>query len=144
MSITPENKFKKILNKLESVLEIEFKGALPVCVGYEKMHGSQYLRIIPTSTELIEYTTHSEERQYNVDLIYYFDGKMLKTNAVDHIMRYTSRIESLVHDNIMMTLSDSSRALNCRIQSTVYNNDEENNIYAVEMEWRCNHVGNIG
>ena len=89
MAITPENRFKKILDKLESICESEFKGALPVCVGYEKMHGNQYLRIIPTSSELLEYTINSEERQYNVDLIYYFDGKMLNTKAVDHILRYT-------------------------------------------------------
>jgi hypothetical protein len=144
MAIIPENTFKNILDKLESVIEAEFKGALPVCVGYDKMHGSQYLRILPESSSLIGFTTDSEERGYNIKLIYYFDEKMVNTKTVDHILRYTSRIEALIHDNIIMTLSDSTKALNCRIQSTELNTDIENGIYTVEMEWQCNHIGNIG
>ena len=144
MAITPENTFKKILDELESVIETEFKGALPTCVGYDKMHGTQYLRIVPESSNLISFTTDSEERGYNIRLIYYFDEKMVNTKTVDHILRYTSRVEALIHDNIIMTLSDSTRALNCRIQSTELNTDIENGIYTVEMEWQCNHVGNIG
>jgi len=144
MAIIPENTFKKILDKLENLIETEFKGALPTCVGYEKMHGSQYLRILPESSTLISFMTDSEERQYNIKLIYYFDEKMVNTKTVDHILRYTSRIEALIHDNIIMTLSDSTKALNCRIQSTELNTDIENGIYTVEMEWQCNHVGNIG
>ena len=108
------------------------------------MHGSQYLRILPESSTLISFTTNSEERQYNVKLIYYFDEKMVNTKTMDHILRYTSRIEALVHDNIIMTLSDNSKAFDCRVQSTELNTDTENSIYTVEMEWQCNHVGNIG
>ena len=144
MAIIPENTFKKILDKLENLIETEFKGALPTCVGYEKMHGSQYLRILPESSTLISFMTDSEERQYNIKLIYYFDEKMVNTKTMDHILRYTSRIEALVHDNIIMTLSDSSKSFDCRVQSTQLNTDTENSIYTVEMEWQCNHVGNIG
>lgn len=144
MAITPENTFKKILDQLESIVETEFKGALPTCVGYEKMHGSQYLRIIPESSNLVDFTTDSEEREYRIKLIYYFDEKMVNTKTLDHILRYTSRIEALIHDNIMMTLSDSTRALNCKILSTKLNTDEGDGIYTVEMDWECNHVGNIG
>ena len=144
MAITPENTFKNILDKLESIVETEFKGALPTCVGYEKMHGSQYLRIVPESSSLVSFMTDSEERQYNIRLIYYFDEKMVNTKTVDHILRYTSRIEALVHDNIIMTLSDSTKALNCKIQSTKLNQNEGDGIYTVEMDWECSHVGNIG
>ena len=144
MAVSFTNNFKNILDKLESVIETEFKGALPTCVGYDKMHGTQYLRIVPESSSLIGFTTDSEERGYNIRLIYYFDEKMVNTKTVDHILRYTSRVEALIHDNIIMTLSDSTRALNCRIQSTELNTDIENGIYTVEMEWQCNHVGNIG
>jgi len=144
MAIIPENTFKKILDKLESLIETEFKGALPTCVGYEKMHGSQYLRILPESSTLISFMTDSEERQYNIKLIYYFDEKMVNTKTMDHILRYTSRIEALVHDNIIMTLSDNTKSFDCRVQSTQLNTDTENSIYTVEMEWQCNHVGNVG
>ena len=144
MAITPENTFKNILDKLENVIETEFKGALPTCVGYEKMHGSQYLRILPESSSLISFMTDSEERQYNIRLIYYFDEKMVNTKTVAHILRYTSRIEALVHDNIIMTLSDNTKALDCRVESTELNTDIVDGIYTVEMEWQCSHVGNIG
>ncbi len=144
MTVSFTNNFKNILDKLESIIETEFKGALPTCVGYEQMHGSQYLRILPISSSLTSFTSDSEERQYNVQLIYYFDEKMVNTKTMDHILRYTSRIEALVHDNIIMTLSDSTKALNCRIESTELNTDIENSIYTVEMNWQCNHVGNIG
>ena len=108
------------------------------------MHGSQYLRILPISSSLTSFTSDSEERQYNVQLIYYFDEKMVNTKTMDHILRYTSRIEALVHDNIIMTLSDSSKALNCRIESTELNTEVDDGIYTVQMNWECNHVGNIG
>ena len=144
MAITPENTFKNILDELENKIETEFKGALPTCVGYEKMHGSQYLRILPESSTLISFTTNSEERQYNVKLIYYFDEKMVNTKTMDHILRYTSRIEALVHDNMIMTLSDNSKAFDCRVQSTELNTEEGDGIYTVEMNWQCNHVGNVG
>jgi len=144
MAVTFTNNFKNILDKLESIAETEFKGALPTCVGYEKMHGSQYLRILPESSSLINYTINTEERRYNIKLIYYFDEKMVNTKTMDHILRYTSRIEALVHDNIIMTLSDSTKALNCRIESTELNINTENSVYTVEMQFQCNHVGNIG
>ena len=144
MAITPENTFKNILDKLESVIETEFKGALPTCVGYDKMHGTQYLRILPEGSELLSFMTDSEEREYRIKLIYYFDEKMVNTKTTDHILRYTSRVEALIHDNIIMTLSDSSTASNCRIQNTNLDTDNESGIYTVEMEWQCNHVGNFG
>lgn len=144
MPITPENTFKNILDKLKSVVRDEFKGTLPTCVGYEQMHGSQYLRILPESSSLISFMTDSEERQYNVRFIYYFDEKMINTKTIDHLLRYVSRLEALIHDNIIMTLSDSSKAFDCRIQSTQLNTDEGDGIYTVEMEWRGNHIGNIG
>jgi len=144
MPITFTNNFKNILDKLESIFKDEFKGALPTCVGYDKMHGSQYLRILPESSSLVSYTTNSEEREYNVKFIYYFDEKMVNTKTIDHLLRYVSRIEALIHDNLIMTLSDSSKALNCRIESTTLNTDEGDGVYTVDMNWQGNYVGNIG
>ena len=144
MAVSFTNNFKNILDKLESIIKTEFKGALPTCVGYDKMHGSQYLRILPEGSELLSFMTDSEEREYRIKLIYYFDEKMVNTKTIDHILRYTSRVEALIHDNIIMTLSDNTKALDCRVQSTELNTDIVDCIYTVEMQWQCNHVGNIG
>ena len=143
MAVTFTNNFKLILDKLESIIETEFKGALPVCLGDQPMHSTQYIRLLPTSSEVLGFTTSSEEREYRVDVIFYFDGKIINETTMDHILRYVSRIEALIHNNIIMTLSDSTTALNCRIQSTELNTAVEG-IYTVEMKWLCNYVGNIG
>ena len=144
MAITPENIFKKILDKLESIIEDEFKGALPTCVGYDNMHGSQYLRILPTNSRLLGVTTNSEERQYNIELIYYFDEKVVNVKSMEHILRYVSRIEALIHDNLIMTLSDGSKALNCSVDSTELSPNTDEGIYVATMDWSCDHVGNFG
>ena len=143
MAVTFTNTFKNILDKLESVIETEFKGSLPTCVGYDKMHGSQYLRILPEGSELLSFMTDSEEREYRIKLIYYFDEKMVNTKTTDHILRYTSRVEALIHDNIIMTLSDSSDAFNCRFESADLNSDEESGVYITEWDWKCQHLGNV-
>ena len=144
MAVTFKNNWKNILDQLKSVLRDEFKGALPVYIGDDGIEGSQFLRIMPQGSTLTSLSTDSEEREYNIELIYYFDEKMIKTKTMDHILRYTSRIEALIHDNIIMTLSDSSKALNCKIDSTEFNSATEDGIYTVTMEWSCNYVGNIG
>ena len=52
-----------------------------------------------------------------------------------------SRTEALIHDNVTMTLSDSSIAYNCRMQSTELNAGDED-MYVVEWEYKCMHLGN--
>ena len=118
MAVTFTNNWKNILDALEGILEDEFKGTLPVCVGDEPMHGSQYIRVRPINSSLISYTNTSEEREFNISVIYYFDEKFLKTKNLEHRLRFTSRIEALVHDNFIITLSDSSKAVNCRVAET--------------------------
>ena len=67
----------------------------------------------------------------------------VKETALDHILRYVSRIEALIHDNIAMTLSDSSNAYNCRFDSTELNADEESGVHITEWQWKCSHSGNF-
>ena len=43
-----------------------------------------------------------------------------------------------------MTLADSTRAFNCRIDTTELNSDEETGIYVTEWAWKCQHLGNTG
>jgi hypothetical protein len=101
------------------------------------------MRLLPVSSNLLSFTNNSEEREYNITIIYYFDEKFVKTKAVEHIFRFVSRTESIIHDNQTMTLSDSSRALNCRVEETSLDNEPEEDKYIVELEFVCQHVGNI-
>ena len=145
MAVTFTNNWKNILDKLESVLETEFKGALPVYKGNTIPRGvNQALQLIPTGSVLSEYNTTSETREFSITVRFIFAEVNVKESALEHILRYVSRIEALIHDNIAMTLADSSNAFNCRFDSTDLNTDEESGIYITEWAWKCQHLGNIG
>ena len=145
MAVTYTNNFKNIIDELRSILRTEFKGALPVYVGHETAQaGTQFLRIDPAGSELISYMSNSETREFNMNIYYYFLDKNIKKTSLDHVLRYISRIEALVHDNISMNLSDSSSAFNCRVESTALNSLEDENEYVVEMIWKGQHLGNTG
>ena len=143
MAVTFTNNWKNILDKLENIFRTEFKGALPVYRGNRAPAGTTYLQLNPVGSELIEYNVTSETREFTIQVLYYFLEANVKDTALDHILRTVSRIEALVHDNTAMTLSDSSNAFNCRMQSTELNTEDEE-MYVVEWEYKCMHMGNTG
>ena len=145
MAVTFTNNWKNILDKLESILETEFKGALPVYKGNNIPKGvNQALQLIPTGSVLTNYNATSETREFSITVRFIFAEVNVRETALDHILRYISRIEALIHDNVAMTLSDSSNDFNCRFESTELNSDEESGIYITEWAWKCQHLGNIG
>ena len=136
------NNWKNILDKLENTLRTEFKGALPVYRDNKAPAGSTYLQLIPSGSELLEYNVTSETREFTIQILYYFLEANVKDSALDHILRTVSRIEALIHDNMAMTLTDSSNLFNCRMQSTELNTGDED-MYIVEWEYKCMHLGNV-
>ena len=145
MAVTFENNWKLILDKLESILESEFKGALPVYKGNSIPAGvNQALQLIPTGSVLSEYNVTSETREFSIQVRFIFNEANVNETALDHILRQVSRIEALIHDNVAMTLSDSSDAFNCRFESTELNADEESGVYVVLWDYKCQHLGNVG
>ena len=143
MAVSFTNNWKNILDKLENTLRTEFKGALPVYRGNKAPAGTTYLQLNPVGSELLEYNVSSETREFTIQILYYFLEANVKDSALDHILRTVSRIEALIHDNTAMTLSDSTRAFNCRMQSTTLNAGDED-MYVVEWEYKCMHLGNTG
>ena len=143
MAVAFTNNCKNILDKLRSILRTEFKGALPVYIGDEGSEGTQYLRLDPIASELTEYSVNGETREFTISVFYYFAEHNLKKTALDHVLRYVSRIEALIHDNVTMTLADSTQAYNCRFESTEINPDQESGVYVVQWEYKCQHTGNI-
>ena len=141
---TFENNWKNILDKLRSVLRTEYGNTLPVFIGDEDSStSSQYIRLDPQSSELMEYNVTSEMREFTINVFYVFSGVNVKKTALDHILRFVSRTEALIHDNTAMTLADSSNAFNCRFESTELGTDEEENVYIVSWVWQCSLMGNI-
>ena len=145
MAVNFSNNWKLILDKLESILETEFKGALPVYRGNSIPSGAnQAIQLIPTGTTLSEYNVTSETREFTIEIRFVFNEANVNETALDHILRQVSRIEALIHDNVAMTLSDNSNAFNCRFESTELNADEETGVYIVVWDYKCQHLGNIG
>ena len=144
MAISFTNNWKNILDKLRNVLRSEYKNSVPVYIGGEDSNaGSQYIRIDPQGSSLVNYMTNSETREFTINIYYAFSGANVKKTALDHILRFVSRTEALIHDNLIMTLSDSSKAIDCRFESTDLDTDEEENVYIVSWVWKCQHTGNF-
>lgn len=145
MAVTFTNNFKNILDKLEFVLESEFKRTLPVYKGNTVPKGvSKAIQLIPTGSILTEYNANSETREYSITIRFIFSEINVKEIALDHILTYVERIQALIaKENVSMTLADNSNAFNCRIESTELNSDEESGIYVTESAWKCQHLGNI-
>ena len=145
MATSFTNNWKNILDKLQSVIRAEFKNTLPAYRGFDnEPTGSQYLRLIPIGSDLLEYSTTAETREFSINIMLHFKSANIKETALDHILRLVSRLESLIHDNDTMTLSDanSTRAFNCRVESTSFDssNLEE---HIVTWDYKCMHMGNI-
>ena len=144
MDVTFTNNFKNILDKLRNILRTEFKNALPVYIGHESSQASsQFLRLDPVGSELLTYMVTGEQREFTVNIYYYFLDKNIKKTSLDHVLRYASRIEALIHDYTSTTLTDSSHLYNGRIESTSLNALEDENEYVVEFVWKGQHTGNI-
>ena len=147
MVVTFTNNWKNILDKLESILETEFKGTVPVYKGNSVPKGvNQALQLIPSGSTLLDYSVTSETREFSIIIRFIFNEANVKETALDHVLRYVSRIEALIHDNVSMTLADtnSTAAFNCRVDSTDLNSDEASGLYIVEWEYKCQHLGNTG
>ena len=142
MATSFTNNWKNILDKLENIFKTEFKGALKVYVGASVEAGNQYLRLDPVGSDLLEYNVSSETREFSIAITYHFRDANIKTRALDHILRYVSRIESLIHDNMAMTLTDSSNLFNCRVDSCSLNQGDENE-YIVVWDYKCMHLSNL-
>ncbi len=142
MATTFNNNWKNILDKLQNAFRNEFKGSMKVYRGALADAGNQYLQIDPLGSNLVEYNSTSEMREFSIGITYHFRDANRKESSLDHILRYVSRIESLVHDNFSMTLDDSTRAFNCRMETCNLNQGDENE-YIVQWDFKCMHVCNI-
>ena len=146
MATSFTNNWKNILDKLENIFKTEFKGAMKVYVGASVDAGNQYLRIDPTGSDLLDYSVSSETREFSIAITYHFRDANAKIKALDHILRYVSRIESLVHDNVSMAYTNensvSEQVFNCRMDSCSLNQGDENE-YLVVWDYKCMHQGNL-
>ena len=149
MPTTFTNTYKNILDKLQSVLRSEFSNTLPVYVGEaNKKAGNQYLRLDPIGSNLIEYNSLSETREYSINIFLYIANKSTSRKKLNAVLRLVSRIESLIVDNVNMTFTNeeatTERLHNCRIDTTQLDADVDNTEnYVVLFEFKTLHIGNF-
>ena len=142
MAVGYYNNWDNVLNKLQSLLRTEFKGALKVYKGIRNdMESNQYLRLSPISSDLVDYSSTLETREFGIGMSLYFKEPNIKKAGVDNVMRLVSRVETIIANNNSMTLTDGSVAYNCRIESTEV--ESTDNEYLVELDYRCVHANDI-
>ena len=87
MAITFVNNWKNILDKLRSVLRTEFKKAVPVYIGNEDVrNSSQYIRLEPISSSVVDYNSSKNLKEYTVNVEYVFTGANIKKTASDNVL----------------------------------------------------------
>ena len=139
MGVAFSNNWENILDKLESVVKTEFGATLKTYRGLDNItEGNQYLRIAPVGSELVDYSGNLEIRRFSLNLFLYFKVINAKKTNTDQVMRVLSRLETIIGNNMTMTLSDDTQAYNCRIESTEIDtsNSEE---YLINLEYKCLH-----
>ena len=145
MPIAFTNNWKNILDKLESIIKSEFKNSLKVCIGADVSGMGQYIELEPIGTNLLSIHKHGEEREFSINMSYNFKDANIRSKALDHILRYVSRIESLIHDNLIINYTNENgtaeKIYNCRIESTNLNKIS-NGEYLVNFDFKCIHFGN--
>ena len=144
MAVTFTNNWKNILDKIQSTLRGEFAGAAPVFIGREdESAGTQYFRLEPVGSSLTELAAFSEQREFTINIFLYFDSKEIGKTEYDHILRFVSRTEALMHDNVTLTLADSTTLFDCRMNSCALDVGEPEDPYTVQWEYLCSHIGNV-
>jgi hypothetical protein len=133
---------EKILDPIRSFLNTEFAGSIPVYTGDFKDMGSQSIRLNPVGSDLIDYTSTGETREYIVDVSYTFKEKSIKKDTWEHILRQVSHIEALFHDNMNNTFLNG-RLINCQINELTEQESAIDGLNVMRWEWRGMFLGNI-
>ena len=145
MAITYTNNFNNIMDKLMEIVKAEMP--IPVVkatLADPLLKANESIRIIPNGSTLTEYASFMEQREYSITIQYVFTDRRDNHNFLDHVMNNCSRLEALVHDNITVTLTDSTTAFNLRMNEMELDAEiEEEGFFVVEYDFTCEHIGNV-
>ena len=142
MPVSAYNNFENILDKLENLFKSEFGSQLKIHRSLEDhIKDMQYLRMFPISSNNVLYNNVSEIRDFNIGLELHYKHNNIKKRQIDQIMRYATRIEAVIDDNLKMTLSDSTIAYDCKINDSSVTVEDDG--YMVELNYNCLHDNNI-
>ena len=132
----------KILDTIRTFLNNEFAGTIPIYTGNFKDMGNQSIRLNPLGSDLVEYNSTAETREYTLDVSYTFKEKMVKKDTWEHILRQVSHIEALFFNNQNNTFFNG-RFNTARINEKQEAEEAIEGLNVVRWEWRASYMGNI-
>ena len=144
MAVTYVNNFNNIIDKLMETIKAE----MPVPVqktteGQPMLKANESIRLIPNGSSLVEYASHMEQREFSITIQYVFQDRRENHNFLDHVMNNCSRLEALIHDNLTLTLADSTTAFDLRMNEMDLDVEtDEEGFFIVEYDFTCQHIGN--
>ena len=146
MAVTYTNNFNNIMDKLEEIIKTEMTVPVQKATNDQPMlKSNEFIRLIPNGSSLVEFASHMEQREFSITIQYIFQDKRESHNFLDHVMNNSARLEALIHDNITITLADSTTAFNLRMNEMDLDADtDEEGFFVVEYDFTCEHIGNVG
>ena len=142
MGVTYQNNWKMILTALKNKIRAEIK--CPVYSNFDnESRANQFIRIVPTGSTQEEKASFLETREFNMQCQYYFTRKK-DANFQNYVLSQVSLLEALVHDNITLDLSDSTKAYNVTMGTLDLDVeiDEYDDYFVAQWDLSCLHSGN--
>ena len=142
MSVTYTNNWKNILTALKSKIRYEMK--CPVYSDWEEeIKANQFIRVIPVGSSQLDKASFIEVREFDMDCQYYFLKRKDK-QFQNYVLNQVSILEALIHDNITITLADSTQAVNVTLGELDFNVEVDGYEDYLVAEWNlsCTHFGN--
>ena len=110
MAVTYKNNWKNILTALMSKIKAEMK--CPVFSDFDEINkANQFIRLVPKGSTQLELATFLEVREFDIGIQYFFVKREDK-QFQNYVLNQVSILEALIHDNITLTLADSTKLVN--------------------------------
>ena len=107
---------------------------------------NQFVKLTPVGSMQGDVTRISEHRTFNINMQFFFiDRKNRKFQ--EHVLDRCDILESLIHDNQTLTLSDSTVAYNLLIgdlDMTTSPEEDYGDYVIADWDFSCEHLNNFG
>ena len=142
MAVTYQNTWKNLLTALMSKIKAEMK--CPVFSDFDETNNSnQFVRLVPKGSTQVDLATFMEVREFDIDVQYFF-AKRNNKKFQNYVLNQVSILEALIHDNITLTLADSTKLVNVSLDDLDLNVELENfeDYFIAEWSLTGTHFGN--
>tara|TARA_Y100000593_G_scaffold23413_1_gene46403 strand:+ start:2151 stop:2585 length:435 start_codon:yes stop_codon:yes gene_type:complete len=142
MAVSYSNNWKNILTALMSKIKAEMK--CPVFSDFNATSkANQFIRLVPRGSTLVDLATFIEVREFDIGVQYFFLNRQNK-EFQNYVLNQVSILEALIHDNIKLTLADSTEFVNVSFDDLELNVeiDEYEDYFVAEWTLTGTHFGN--